>query len=864
MQNKMRSFSQINEKAGDTAIFTFGRFNPPTTGHEKLIDALAKQQSANSGSKMYVFPSQSQNPKKDPLPFALKVAYMRKMFPKYAKNIMANKKVRMVFDIAVELHNKGHRSIVMVVGSDRVAEFESLLNKYNGVNGRHGYYGFDNIEVVSAGERDPDAEGVSGMSASKMRAAASDGDFDSFKTGVPSGFKDALKLYNDVRKNMGIREEKDMGEMTDFETLRDLYLTGKLWNIGDIVEAKGVSGKVINKGTNYLSFVDENNKVHKTWLYDINERDYKKEYANYQGTPEQIARRSSRNKARRVMGDKVVKGMDVGHKDNNPMNNDPSNLRNEDPSVNRKEPRLREVKQDKDVKDKSGTQPAKYFAKDADGDAMSKSTKDKRDAHFKAKKSGPAPGDSGADTKPSKHTQKFKQMYGEILGKDADMGDYIDDFAKSDAPQFKGKSKEKRKDMAIAAYLDKNESLLDKVNLLLSEDGHTDVASMKGKVQVAMKALQKMQSELGKLGDEDDLPTWWTNKVSTAVSRIDDMSDYLDAQVEELQMEFYQLDEKIEGLVTKAKKSGMPYGILKKVYDRGMAAYKTGHRPGTTAQQWAFARVNSFVTKSSGTWGKADKDLAKQVNSSHHPEEVELDEKDITYRVSDKKQQGNVGAKNIKDLMIKLKKMKFVTKHLNIYDKSKRTQVMRDGEMIEETELGMIPKKKRKGHEVLGTGGPFQVGEEACCDDCVDTTEGLWDNIRKKKERIARGSGEKMRKKGDKGAPTPDQIQRAKSEDLNEWGEVTEKAEYQGRSVDLNNPTKGDTKKYKVYVKNDKGNVVKVEFGDPNMSIKRDDPARRKSFRARHNCDQKKDKTTAGYWSCKFWSTKSVTDLMKG
>ena len=94
--------------------------------------------------------------------------------------------------------------------------------------------------------------------------------------------------------------------------------------------------------------------------------------------------------------------------------------------------------------------------------------------------------------------------------------------------------------------------------------------------------------------------------------------------------------------------------------------------------------------------------------------------------------------------------------------------------------------------------------------------------------------------------------------------EVTEKAEYQGRSVDLNNPTKGDTKKYKVYVKNDKGNVVKVEFGDPNMSIKRDDPARRKSFRARHNCDQKKDKTTAGYWSCKFWSTKSVTDLMKG
>ena len=745
----MKKFIDILEAKGDTAVFTFGRFNPPTTGHEKLIDALAKQQSKNAGSKMYVYPSHSQNPKKDPLPHALKTAYMRKMFPKYRSNIIAGKE-RNAIEIAVSLHKKGHRSIVMVVGSDRVAEFDRLLNKYNGVEAAHGYYGFDNIEVVSAGERDPDAEGVTGMSASKMRAAASAGDFDSFKTGVPSSFKDSQKLYNDIRKNMGIREERDMGEMNDFETLRDMYLTGKLWNVGDLVEANGAEGRIIRKGTNYVAFNDSTGKVHKAWLHDIVERNYAKEYANYQGTPEQIARRSSRNQARRIMGDKTVQGMDVGHKDNNPMNNDPSNLKNEDPSVNRREPRLREVKQDADVKDKKGTQPAKYYAGD-----MAKSTKDKRDAHFKAKKSGPAPGDATAKTKPSVHTKKFKQMYGEALPKNADQGDYIDDFAKSDAPQFKGKSKEKRKDMAIAAYLSKNESVLDFTLETLNEDGHTDVASMKNKVQIAMSALQKMQTELSKLGDENDLPTWWTNKVATAVSRIDDMADYLDVKVEGLwdnirkkkarikagsgekmrkvgdkgaptpaqlkrANEEAPINEKIEGLVNKAKKSGMPYGILKKVYDRGLAAYKTGHRPGTTSQQWAFARVNSFITKSSGTWGKADKDLAKQVR----------------------------------------------------------------GESV----------------EIL----------------------------------------------------------------KNAWGEITEKAEYQGKSVQLNNPTKGDRKKYKVYVKNDKGNVVKVEFGDPNMEIKRDDPERRKAFRARHNCDQKKDKTTAGYWSCKFWSGKSVTDLMKG
>ena len=880
----MKNFRDIVEARGDTAVFTFGRFNPPTTGHEKLIDALAKQQSKNAGSMMYVYPSHSQNAKKDPLPHTLKIAYMRKMFPKYKSNVIVSKS-RTALEAAVELHKKGHRSIVMVVGSDRVTEFNTLLNKYNGVDSKHGFYGFDDIKVVSAGERDPDSEGVSGMSASKMRAAAADGDFDLFKTGVPSTFKDSLKLYNDVRKNLGIREERDMGEMTVFETLRDLYLTGKLWNVGDIVEAHGHEGKVINKGTNYLTFVSEDGKVHKTWLHDIVERDYKKEYENYQGTPEQIARRSSRNKARRLMGDKAVKGKDVGHKDNNPLNNDPSNLKMEDPSKNRREPRLRnEVKQDKEIKDREGTQPAKYYAKDTEGDTMAKSTKQARARHFDKKKSGPAPGDASATTKPSKHTKKFKQMFGEkpidevrakqavnsrgkvqklvtahglkfkgkvykeidmelvkinnstemvtfniihpkeifgnetnisfkalkrgpfmatdtskineVLGKDADMGDYIKDFEKSDSPQFKGKSKEKRKEMAIAAYLSKNEEL-----------------------------------------------------------------------------EFYQLDEKIAGLVTKAKKSGMPYGILKKVYDRGMAAYKTGHRPGTTSQQWAFARVNSFVTKSAGTWGKADADLAKQVRGE---------------------------------------------------------------------DFGMIPKKKQKGHEVLGTGGAFgekdksktneenpcwdgfkQVGmktkggkqvpncvpeettAESCCDDCIDektlgkmafdkiykmTHPKHYDALVKAYANLVRNEPQKTHahlagravkqyntKVDAKALMTyvnklvamgklPKELKADfdvnQSESLNSWGEITETDKNSGK--ELNNPTKGDVKKYKVYVKNDKGNVVKVEFGDPNMEIKRDDPERRKAFRARHNCDQKKDKTTAGYWSCKFWSAKSVTDLMKG
>jgi len=939
----MRNFKDLIEARGDTAVFTLGRFNPPTTGHEKLIkklDSVAKQ----NGSEMYVYPTHSNDPAKNPLPHGLKVAYMKKMYKKYAKNIQISK-ARNVFEVAKVLFDKGHKSIIMVVGSDRVTEFTKLLEKYNGTKSTHGFYEFESIQVVSAGERDPDAEGVSGMSASKMRAAAADGDKDSFLQGVPSSFKDGDKLYSDVRKNMGILEERDMGDMTDFETVRDAYLTGKIWNVGDVVESKGVSGEVVRKGTNYLSFVSEDGKVHKAWLHDItlDERNYAKEYANYQGKPEQIANRSSRNKARRVMGDKTKIGMDVGHKDNNPLNNDPKNLRNEDPSVNRREPRLRdkpeieedmsdylpnlgkllkklnlmihpkgmqkavakytdivmkdpkyknksnlavldiarettaftprefteyinklvkkgvlpkelkasyhtehmgfkefaaaiqEVKQDSDVKDKKGTQPAKYYAGD-----MSKSTKDKRDAHFRKKKSGPAPGDADGKTKPSVHTKKFKQMFGEVLPDSATQKDYIDDFEKSDAPQFQGKSKEKRREMAIAAYLSKNESLLNKVMGTLNEDGHTDVASMKNKVKVAMSALEKMQGELSKLGDEESLPTWWTNKVATAVSRLDDMSDYLDTQVEE-----FQLDEKIAGLVKKADKSGMPYGILKKVYDRGMAAWKTGHRPGTTPQQWAFARVNSFTTKSSGTWGKADSDLAKQVRGEGLEEDPCWDtHKQVGMKKKSGRMVPNCVPKNEEPRIPRKKGQPAGSdKHSDLYTDENPVGTIQ-GLGFKDVETAKASVKK-----IIGSGKTHAHKIQAA----IAMEQRAKEMGKSAEAAVYRKYIDKMKQK------TKEMQEDIK---INSWGEITEKDDKSGK--ELNNPTKGDVKKYKVYVRNDKGNVVKVEFGDPNMEIKRDDPARRKSFRARHNCDQKKDKTTAGYWSCKFWSGKSVTDLMKG
>ena len=481
----MRSFRELTE-AKEIVVFAFGRFNPPTTGHEKLIEKVA---SVAKGNPFFIYPSHTTGPK-DPLPHTKKVAWMRKLFPKYKKNIIADKNAKTAIMIAEKLYKDGYKNLIMVAGSDRVEEFNKLLQRYNDAPDKKGnqLFKFDSIKVVSAGARDPDAEGVEGMSASKMRKAASDGKFDDFKTGIPDTLNDAdkKKLYFEVRKSMGIREEREMGN--DYDSLRDAYLTGKIWNVGEVVEANGVSGEVVRKGTNYLSYMTEDGKVFKAWLHEIelDERNYAKEYANYQGTPEQIARRSSRNKARRVMGNKAIKGMDVGHKDNDPLNNSPENLRNEDPSDNRREPRLREkpeldeswyknmlAKMNQISHPKAWEKVAKEYAAGMDSPKHRAHPSDwAQDVarHYsgingrqlvkyinKLVDKGKLPKELKAELQIETFKSFIDQIQvQEVLGSGASQKDYIDDFIDSDAPQFKGKNKKERIAMAIAAFRSKD------------------------------------------------------------------------------------------------------------------------------------------------------------------------------------------------------------------------------------------------------------------------------------------------------------------------------------------------------------------------------------------------------------------------
>ena len=199
---ELKSFNQITEAKDKGVTFTYGRFNPPTVGHMKLV---TKMKEKSRGSDVLIYTSHTTDKKKNPLTNTEIQKFMKPMLPSGV--VIVNTVARTVFDVIVSLYDKGYRNVQMVVGSDRITEFDKLLNKYNGIKARHGYYKFEKIIVISAGERDPDSDGVDGMSASKMRQLVHMGDKDTFIKSLPNGYKLGKQLYKAVQKGMGIREE---------------------------------------------------------------------------------------------------------------------------------------------------------------------------------------------------------------------------------------------------------------------------------------------------------------------------------------------------------------------------------------------------------------------------------------------------------------------------------------------------------------------------------------------------------------------------------------------------------------------------------------------------------------------------------
>ena len=269
----INSFKQYLHEESSIAYLTFGRLNPPTIGHEKLLDSLAKKSGKND---YFVFLSQTQDAKKNPLDYNTKVKHVRKMFPRHARRVMINKSIRTIFDALTYLYSKGYQNVVVVVGDDRVREFKTLLVKYNGVKGSHGFYNFKTMDIQSAGQRDPDAEGATGMSASKMRGYASDNNFSSFSQGLPKSAsnKDAKKLFLDVRNGMGLKEEtvfKRHVELEPVSEVREEFVKGNLFNLGDkvVVKESDEMGVITYLGANYVLVEFEEGRSVRKWLHDV-------------------------------------------------------------------------------------------------------------------------------------------------------------------------------------------------------------------------------------------------------------------------------------------------------------------------------------------------------------------------------------------------------------------------------------------------------------------------------------------------------------------------------------------------------------------------------------------------------------------
>ena len=736
-------------------VFTFGRMNPPTIGHEKLankIKAVAKQEKADA--RIYL--SHTQNPTKDPLSYQQKLSFAKKAF-----GIAHKSSAKQIFQILKEVYEEGYTDIIMVVGSDRVGEFSTLLKKYNG----KGDYDFDSINVVSAGQRDPDAKGVEGMSGTKLRAIAKAGDFDVFKQAAASKLsdRDKKRMMDMVQK--ALKEDLEEAEWTDEDT--NLYEELEQLDISEALtpQQRQKRARLMKRLAPKIARMRKIKAKRKAGGDVLQKRARK---AAIQKTRERVAGEKGKKyselslSARQAIDKRVQKQAGI-------VNKLATKLL---PSVKKKElervKRARtneelalaegktEVRQDPDIKDREGTQPAVYYSGD-----MKKPTKKKRAAAFakqakmadddpKAYK--PAPGDASAKTKPSKYTKKYKQMFGE----------------------------------------------------------------------------------------ED------------------------------------QLDEKIKGLEKKSEKSGIAYGILKKVYDRGMAAWKTGHRPGTTPQQWAFARVNSFITGGK-TRTTADADLwAKHRGKKEEVEEAVSAAQQAAIAIAKKK-----SGKYDKDGKRKDEMTKRVKGLPNL-----RVATGKSAKFAKDSETrSKLRRDRKKNTSLTAAYNPD--------DDFSGKPVKKFKDIKKKTRNEIT---EAIQYHLDTGVPFADNIFRHTSDSFYKFfqearvmhrnGDIEIDAVdkqiletdigmfgiYEGKEVpldcplmeddhvELNKPKRGGSKKFYVYVKNDKGNVIKVEFGDTTgLKAKINDREAARSFAARHQCDTKTDKTKPGYWACRLpWYAKAL------
>ena len=592
-------------KDAGTAVFTWGRMNPPTLGHEKLVDKV-KQVAQQNNAMPHIYLSQSYDSKKNPLPYGTKIRLAQKAFG----NVVSKSKSKTIIQVMKELESMGHSKVILVVGSDRVQEFKRLLNTYNGKD-----FSFESIQVVSAGDRDPDSDSVSGMSATKMREAAVANDIAAFKKGLPQKLQaQAAKIVQNVRDGMQIAEELEDQGLLDEAVL-----------------------SIAQRRKRAMTFRRARVRINRGRMIA------KRKFAPKEKLEKRARRAAIRLIRRRVAGKKGL----------NYANLSPGEKMSVDRLVQRRQgalksiakrllPKVRSAERDR-LKNYHAAQSMSkeefddclniimeaYFRVDIEGlpkffmDASSPG-----EVKAELRKLLKKPGEVINDITRVQKADIIKAFRLQAAGKSDEGGTVgieedvdtaftnylferqdpdIEDREGSQPAQYHAglaKSTKAKRDAHFKKYAKKSDS----------DDSNYNPAPGDADAETKPSAHTRRYHQM--FGKEQNMKFDKRFRFNLKTSEMTE-EQFVEA-VDGMLNTFEQVElveKTIEGLKKKAEKSGISYSVLKKVYDRGMAAWKSGHRPGTTPQQWAFARVNSFITKGKGTWGGADKDLSSKVRS---------------------------------------------------------------------------------------------------------------------------------------------------------------------------------------------------------------------------------------------------------
>jgi hypothetical protein len=743
------------------AVVAFGRLNPPTVGHEKLakkIESVARKEKAQA----FLYLSHSQDKKKNPIDYNTKIRIAKKAFG----NMVTKSSSRNIIEILKEIQNKGFDSVIVVAGQDRVSEFEKLINKYNGRE-----YTFEEVKIESAGARDPDAEGVEGMSASKLRDLAKKGEMETFKKGMPSKLTDSDKetVYNAIRQ-FGEDYDEDDDFLTD-DDIEDMILNMDEEDWDDIFNDE-------------LDELEEETELEEAPL-SVAQRFKRgriaKRYASRTSRKRNIKlrRRAGREqlKSRARRGAiRLIKKRVAGKKGENYAQLSPSQKVSVDKAAAK---RMNQVDR---------------IAKRMLPDVRRKETQRMKNRSNR---------NESFEITESVTQQQINDLekFGDRLLKKFD----IDiEFSRHFADRMN--DARNNPDISVAEI----QALFKKI----AKNKAKNIINNKGS-EVVLKDIQKdlnLPIVIKVDGNEIDVihKTIMRKKNFTTPNKVIEYEETEADKRFNLFLEKTENDEKnTKALHEKAKVYGISFEILETVYNRGIESFSKVSRNDLSESQWAWTRVNSFLA--GGRARERDADLIEEKVCWDGYKQVGMKKKngkEVPNCVPEEGGAGEEGTDKLRKRYTKDTPGQTVEEQDNV-DRAKEIidrEKTRDSKKFDrKMDLARLRDVRSKNRQTRPT------NEEACCEECAN--------------------------------------------ELNETVYEVLESEYQGKNVTLNKPFRANDGKHDecVYVKNDKGNVVKVCYGDASMKNRDDNPKARKSFRARHGCDNPGPKWRAKYWACKNW-----------